>query len=78
MSGMRDERRVLGFAHGERVFERRTGLCGRVRLLELTEEDRAEDCAEAEVVWDGLFCTEQLELALERGLSRLSGPGGAW
>lgn len=62
---------VCGFVDGERVRDRRTGLEGRVRILELTDAERAEGCAEAEVVWDGLVVRDELELAIDNGLERI-------
>jgi len=58
-------KRIHGYADGERVRDRRDGSTGRVRHLTLTEEERASgECAEAEIVWDGLAVQDELGLAL--------------
>lgn len=62
-----------GFADGDRVRDTRTGHLGRVRFLNLTDEERASgECAVAEVVWDGLAVQDELDIAaphLERAES---------
>ncbi|MFD2421687.1 hypothetical protein [Amycolatopsis pigmentata] len=57
--------RIHGYADGDRVRDRRDGSIGTVRHLDLTDEERASgECAEAEIVWDGLAVQDELELAL--------------
>ncbi|MBO0884172.1 MAG: hypothetical protein J2P17_28370 [Mycobacterium sp.] len=54
-----------GYHDGERVRDRRHGTRGRVRFLELTDEERASgDVVDAEIVWDGSCVADELELAL--------------
>jgi hypothetical protein len=58
-------KRIHGYADGERVRDRRDGSTGRVRFLDLTDEERASgECAEAEIVWDDSFVQDQLDVAL--------------
>lgn len=64
-------RTVLGYRHGDRVRDVRSGRTGRVRLFDLTAAERAEGCAEAEVVWDGSFVQDELEIAVRNGLIRI-------
>lgn len=66
-----NERTHLGFTDGDRVRDLRTGCTGRVRFIALTAEERAEGCAEAEVVWDGFCSATELDLALDHGLVQL-------
>ena len=60
---------VHGFDHGDRVV-RDTGEVGEVRIFELSADDRAEGCAEAEVAWQGSFVADELDADLARRLRR--------
>lgn len=60
---------MAGFAHGDRVRDVRSGTTGTVHFFDLTEEDRAEGCAEAEVRWDGLHVADELDIAIHNGIA---------
>lgn len=53
-----DER---GYRHGDRVRDVRSGLTGTVR---------EEGCATAEVTWDNLCVSDELDVAIANGLTR--------
>ncbi|MBV8932753.1 MAG: hypothetical protein JO285_09435 [Kutzneria sp.] len=56
--------RLLGFRHGQRVRDNRTGSTGTVRIIRLDPVEAA-DCGYAllgEVRWDTSFVHEQLDL----------------
>jgi len=57
--------RYLGYADGELVRDVRSGVTGRVRVRDDEETGRY-----AEVQWDGSFVSDQLELAIDKGLER--------
>lgn len=58
----------MAFGHGDRVQDTRTGHTGTVRVFDLSPEERAEGCAEAEVRWDNSFVSEELHIAEHNGL----------
>lgn len=55
----------LGFQDGEAVRDTRTGLLGHVRVFDDEEVGRY-----AEVKWFQSFVSEELELAIDNGLTR--------
>jgi hypothetical protein len=63
-------RRYRGFHDGQPVTHRKwTNPAGRprtgtVRVYELSQQDRAEGCAEAEVRWHGTCVADQLDLVI--------------
>jgi hypothetical protein len=64
-------RRYRGFHDGQPVTHRTwTNPAGRprtgaVRVYELSPQDRAEGCAEAEVCWHGSCVADQLDLVID-------------
>lgn len=56
---------IHGYRDGDRVRDQRDGTMGTVRFIELTaEQEQSGEYAVAEVQWDGLFISDELDLAL--------------
>ena len=66
-------KQYLGFTDGDLVRDQRSGLAGRVRVRVRDDEEVGRY---AEVVWDGSFVSDQLEVAIDNGLDRAAGSSG--
>jgi hypothetical protein len=60
--------KIHGFEHGQRVRHIRHGSTGTVRVWDLSDSERAEGCAEAEVRWDGTAVADELDADTARNL----------